>query len=62
MDIVRARHRTIGGVGGGKVRPEGCCRPNDPVVKLHGQGPRAEVRAARGAPHMKRANARRVPP
>jgi hypothetical protein len=37
-------------------------RSAQPVVKLHGQGPRAEVRAARGAPHMKRANARRVPP
>ena len=36
--------------------------PNGPVVKLHGQGPRAEARAARGALHVRRANARRVTP
>ena len=38
------------------------CRPNGSDAKLHGQGPRAEARAARGAPHVRRANARRVTP
>jgi len=36
--------------------------PNGLDAKLHGQGPRAEARAARGAPHLRRANARRVTP
>jgi len=35
---------------------------NGSDAKLHGQGPRAEARAARGAPHVRRANARRVTP
>jgi len=38
------------------------CRANGSDAKLHGQGPRAEVRAARGALHVRRANARRVTP
>jgi len=38
------------------------CRPNGSDAKLHGHGPRAEVRAARGALHVRRANARRVTP
>ena len=38
------------------------CRPNGSDAKLHGQGPRAEAGAARGAPHVRRANARRVTP
>src|SRR6185369_8628710 len=37
-------------------------RPNGSDAKLHGQGPRAEARAARGALHVRRANARRVTP
>jgi hypothetical protein len=37
-------------------------RANGSDVKLHGQGPRAEARAARGALHVRRANARRVTP
>src|SRR6185369_11178568 len=36
--------------------------PNGSDAKLHGQGPRAEARAARGALHVRRANARRVTP
>jgi len=39
-----------------------CSRANGLDAKLHGQGPRAEARAARGAPHLRRANARRVTP
>jgi len=35
---------------------------NGSDAKLHGQGPRAEARAARGALHVRRANARRVTP
>jgi len=35
---------------------------NGPDAKLHGRGPRAEARAARGALHVRRANARRVTP
>jgi len=37
-------------------------RANGSDAKLHGQGPRAEARAARGALHVRRANARRVTP
>jgi len=38
------------------------CPANGSDAKLHGQGRRAEARAARGAPHVRRANARRVTP
>jgi len=37
-------------------------RANGSDAKLHGQGPRAEATAARGALHVRRANARRVTP
>jgi len=48
-------------VGWGLARLRGG-RPNGSDAKLHGQGPRAEARAARGALHVRRANARRVTP
>ena len=41
---------------------ESSCRANGSDAKLHGQGPRAEASAARGALHVRRANARRVTP
>jgi len=44
------------------MRPPLSRAPNGSDAKLHGQGPRAEARAARGAPHLRRANARRVTP
>jgi len=44
-------------------RTDGCPgAANGSDAKLHGQGPRAEARAARGALHVRRANARRVTP
>jgi len=54
----------------GPLATENSCRerpplfraPNGSDAKLHGQGPRAEARAARGALHVRRANARRVTP
>jgi hypothetical protein len=42
----------IAAVGGGKVRPENCCRPNGSDAKLRGQGPRAEASAARHLPRL----------
>ena len=51
------------GLGGGKrAIAKNCGRPNGSDAKLHGQGPCAEARAARGALHVRRANARRVTP
>jgi len=59
--VRQSRPKEIG-LGGGKVTPSGFGRPNGSDAKLHGQGPRAEARAARGALHVRRANARRVTP
>jgi len=53
------------GIGHREGETCGCenrCRPNGSDAKLHGQGPRAEAKAARGALHVRRANARRVTP
>jgi len=36
--------------GGRNEQPLKVCAPNGLDAKLHGQGPRAEARAARGAP------------
>jgi len=45
-----------------KRRGDSASPHNGSDAKLHGQGPRAEARAARGALHVRRANARRVTP
>ena len=50
------------GVGGGKVRPQGCGRPNGEGPKLRGQGPRPEASAARGLPACESRDAGRAPP
>jgi hypothetical protein len=47
---------------GGNAHPPEACPPNGSDAKLHGQGPRAEARAARGAPACEARDARRVPP
>jgi len=55
---VRRASRRVGEV----ATAAACGAPNGSDAKLHGQGLRAKGRAARGAPHLRRANARRVTP